>query len=632
MVTRIRQTTISVHALTRLAGFAGVALFTALLASCGGGSGGGGEVPAQNLSPRAYIHPDRVEAYAGVLHTFSPTSSYDPDGSIVKYEWDMDFTAAEQAENNPSPDGFFSIPEEVTHVYDTVGIHTVRLEVTDNEGATDVALFDIVSTDANGAVQVFPAVLDFDNPDSPTVGDAPMGTVYIYNDTPGPVSVSSVSSGDTVEVTIPDFVGPVDVASKSTLPITVTFQSFTTLPIAGIVTVTTGISTLEIPVSGTALPGFARVGDMNEPRRFHTATRLLDGRVLITGGEDASGAVLSSVEVYDLDTRIFTLLPGADLTIVTHDPNVAAPQPRRHHTATLMDHGTVLVMGGDYLAAGISVALDSGQVFDPASDTWVSDFPLYSPRTQHTATHVQTPPSVDAPLGFERVLLVGGYDLETPGGLATAAVYASNGGLVSLNLASPRVTHAAVDQGDGTVLVVGGIDAFAATTAVEVIDIGADTPFSTPQADLSVPRWDLTLTRVTPEVGDPVAIAVGGGHLLADAVSSLELFDMAGSAPSLLSAQLAEPRRRHVTVALNSGRGLLVVGGLDTLHRAVPEAERIAADGADVTAAGNLRTTRSSGHRATLLIDGSVLVTGGGSPSAPGGRAVAAAELYVPEP
>jgi PKD repeat protein len=56
--------------------------------------------------------------------TFSASSSYDPDGRIVKYEWDFG-------------DGETGEWEIVTHSYTSPGNYTVILTVKDNDGATN---------------------------------------------------------------------------------------------------------------------------------------------------------------------------------------------------------------------------------------------------------------------------------------------------------------------------------------------------------------------------------------------------------------------------------------------------------------------------------------------------------------
>ena len=51
---------------------------------------------------------------------------------------------------------------------------------------------------------------------------------------------------------------------------------------------------------------FEKVGDMNQPRVWHTATLLNNGRVLIAGGSPGLRGEFNSAELYDPITRSFT--------------------------------------------------------------------------------------------------------------------------------------------------------------------------------------------------------------------------------------------------------------------------------------------------------------------------------------
>ena len=86
------------------------------------------------------------------------------------------------------------------------------------------------------------------------------------------------------------------------------------------------------PATGT----FAlTTGEMNDPRAAHTATLLSNGQVLITGGFEYVSAVrvLSAAELFDPATGQFALT--ADLTNI-----------RQFHAATRLANGKVLVTGG----------------------------------------------------------------------------------------------------------------------------------------------------------------------------------------------------------------------------------------------------------------------------------------------
>ena len=61
---------------------------------------------------------------------------------------------------------------------------------------------------------------------------------------------------------------------------------------------------------------FTRIADMSTTRMLHFAVvNENDGRVLIGGGQDASGDLLTSTELYDPATKTFTLsadMPAGD--------------------------------------------------------------------------------------------------------------------------------------------------------------------------------------------------------------------------------------------------------------------------------------------------------------------------------
>jgi len=90
-----------------------------------------------------------------------------------------------------------------------------------------------------------------------------------------------------------------------------------------------GSSELYDPEVGLWYPA----ADLNKPRVFHRAVMLQDGRVLVAGGEDASGEAIASSELYDPVTGEWARV--GDLS-----------QARTLHTATLLQDGRVLVAGG----------------------------------------------------------------------------------------------------------------------------------------------------------------------------------------------------------------------------------------------------------------------------------------------
>src|SRR5439155_16524898 len=100
-----------------------------------------------------------------------------------------------------------------------------------------------------------------------------------------------------------------------------------------------------------AAPGqWEFTGSLNTARYFHTATLLLDGKVLVAGGKIPEHW-LKSGRLYDPTTNVWS--PTGDLN-----------KARDNHTATLLSDGKVLVAGGFKYPAFENA---SSQLYDPAT-------------------------------------------------------------------------------------------------------------------------------------------------------------------------------------------------------------------------------------------------------------------------
>lgn len=111
-------------------------------------------------------------------------------------------------------------------------------------------------------------------------------------------------------------------------------------------------------------------GLMTVGRYDHAATRLQDGRVLVSGGITTNGD-WTSVEIYNPTSGQWT--PVAPMSTA-----------RARHTQTLLANGKVLVIGGDNPTT--TQGLASAELFDPAAGTWTATAAPAFAYSSHSAT------------------------------------------------------------------------------------------------------------------------------------------------------------------------------------------------------------------------------------------------------
>jgi hypothetical protein len=111
---------------------------------------------------------------------------------------------------------------------------------------------------------------------------------------------------------------------------------------------------------------FTRTGDLMTGREGMTATRLVDGRVLVAGGS-TDGNSVASAEIFD---------PALGSWAATG----SLEGPRRLHGASALGDGRILVSGGEDLRGGARTSLTSAEVFDPHSGRWHPAAAMRCPR------------------------------------------------------------------------------------------------------------------------------------------------------------------------------------------------------------------------------------------------------------
>ncbi|MFD9193227.1 DUF6603 domain-containing protein [Streptomyces phaeochromogenes] len=277
-------------------------------------------------------------------------------------------------------------------------------------------------------------------------------------------------------------------------------------------------------------------------------------------------------------------------------------------------------------------ALDDWIVADPAlagklhviRESEVSA-PLTTPGTwaPEPAALAETAGAEGVRLPGGAVLVAGGRD-RTGRALATAALFdpVRRTWTPARDLATARRGHTLTALADGRALVTGGLGADGkALTTAEIYDPVATTWTTVPP--LPTARFGHSATLLA----DGRVLVAGGSGPRGDqghtALDSVDLFDPRTGTWAQGEARpkpMTDARSGHRAVLLSdSRRRVLVIGG--ALPTGGGEAALAYCESYDPTTnswtpAGSLAAPRT-GHRATLLADGTVLVTGGEAPDTP---------------
>ena len=342
-------------------------------------------------------------------------------------------------------------------------------------------------------------------------------------------------------------------------------------------------------VSAQSVGTFTDAGHLAVGRFNHTATLLLDGRVLIAGGHsfvtgERRTQLLGSAELYDPSTGAFAAT--GDLTT-----------PRGSHTATLLADGRVLITGGQSLNQFDRGTVGSAELYDPTTGTFTATGPMVAARLYHTAVL----------LGSGKVLIISGaewqsrdttIDLRAELYDPANGIFAATGTPASIN--PPRgeefIQPMATVLQDGRVLVTW------TSTLAELYDPRAGT-FSPTGRMIGIRTYQGGTQTL---LADGTVLVAGGSS--DGAIDSAEVYDPS-TGTFRLTGKMTIRRYRH-TATLLRDETLLTTGGNQEGWGALDGSELYDPDTGTFSAARSLATSRYS-HTGTLLNDGRVLLAGG---------------------
>lgn len=332
-------------------------------------------------------------------------------------------------------------------------------------------------------------------------------------------------------------------------------------------------------------------GPLNVARDAHTATLLPDGRVLVTGGRNPSWPSYALDSVEIFDPATGTWSLGPPMSV-----------PRAMHTATSLADGRVLVTGGIRDQSGAGHA--SAEIFDPTAQTWSHAGAMNEARSWHAATR----------LADGRVLVSGGWN---GNGAAGTELYDPGAGTwrVTGDLVVRRYGHTMTRLDDGTVLLAGGSNSGDLQDTLHVTELYDPAEGRSHRVGDAFDGGVMQPATRLPDGGVLLTGGNGGGVGGSAVFGGGQRFDPHAHA-WIRTAPMAGRRYGHTATLLANGH-VLVVGG-ENQHSAYPtlsyetlrSTERYDPANERWEGSADLDEARA-GHTATALADGTVLVAGG---------------------
>ncbi|MBW1809117.1 MAG: hypothetical protein JRJ87_13055 [Deltaproteobacteria bacterium] len=367
-------------------------------------------------------------------------------------------------------------------------------------------------------------------------------------------------------------------------------------------------------------------------RYGHSATLLDDGSVLIVGGIRRYGQgveeILTTAEVFDPVTGEHRIITGSDGNPI----KMMAPSGRAFHTATRLRDGRVLLTGGIGLVEGKKSTLQSAELFDPFTGSFGATSVMGSGRAHHSATSLAT----------GEVLITGGASYNN-GVIASyfnnAIIYKPQTNTfeqVSSNMSVARAFHAAVlldpTTYNGNVVVIGGENVDGPHNSIDIYDAKGNKFYDNVNIVMSKNRSHLTAVRL-----NNGEVMVSGGKTTVDDISvdnGVEIFD-----PSIVpfggfiaqTLTLSVARMDHTATLLDTGN-VLVAGGANASNQGIGIADLVLIGSGtySVQQLTDFVDPQRLLHAATKLRNGWVLLSGGLPSRALEAMPITQSMLFVP--
>lgn len=291
---------------------------------------------------------------------------------------------------------------------------------------------------------------------------------------------------------------------------------------------------------------FYAIQGLSTPSYGAQATTLKNGRVLVSGGWQSPHQLYE----YDPQTNMMTSLNPLKV-------------PRADHQVTVLNDGRVLISGGweqpiSWIGTNASY---TAEIYDPNTQSTTLLPKMHAPRAWHSATLLEN----------GNVILVGGYSHN--GSLATAEIFNTESlqfELLNKSMGEGRGGHTATLLDDGHVLIVAGFNQYNQASATAEIYNSSSGRFEKVHEPLNRSRGNHAALRLQ---NGKVLITGGSDSIYApdaplqgiastDINASGEIFDPSENSFAEVPTKMYVPRSRHAMLEIKPGL-VLIVGGVD---------------------------------------------------------------------
>ena len=331
----------------------------------------------------------------------------------------------------------------------------------------------------------------------------------------------------------------------------------------GSVVLTVALDTHDLVAPLAIDPAWVTATSMITTRNDGRSATLLDGRILVMGGENVGSKFTTNAEAYQPSTNTWVSAGSGGAGI--------------NQAVAMTSSGRVVRAGG---FSGLAPRKDAA-VFDPTSSSWTTVTPAFLWYVNDAAA---------APTGANEVIVCGGTSTNGATGAECSFINTSAATMTAAaSMPAFREGFAMTNLADGTVLAAGGSGTGGALLT------------SAWRYNRTTNTWATAATAKATHTRPTLTRLASGRVLMLGGGSVGELFDPTANTWSNTGAMTAS-RTGHTATLLANGKVLVVGGGTSSSQLYDPATNTFGP-------AGTMLTSRTN-HTAGRLPDGRVLVSG----------------------